>query len=556
MAHLSPVLLIEWGSADWQTLRPMLGRGELPHLSRLLADGVKGELSPCYPAVPEMLWNTAVTGQFADRHGVFGQWDADDATETVRSAVRRVPAVWEILTGRGEPVCLVGDGEPFDDALTMQPGEIAPEILRLFVPRAAVIDQRTDNRLAVLAHVLAESFTAHNRATLAAAGNTAALAVLRYPLLSALDEALPGSENDPFFGEIIPGAYRLLDLFLGRLRQLTGESAPIFLFSAAGRRNEYGTFAPGILALSGEGLRAGETIYGATLLNIAPTLLTLLGQPVSDDMPGRVWSDAWRTPPRVNRCPPAAYIPQTGEPASAPAPPFHAVRRNNRWRLAETLFETRRYGEAVRLLTGLHRESRERPVLLLLAQSLLHSGANAAAEALLTPLVLAENPPFARYLLGVAVLAQKRTAEGWELLHGAERTGAQEPPAFFVRLGYAYFQSRRIDLARRAFEAVIARDPDNTGGHLGLAGCAILRRDLPRAVAHAERTVALRYDSPYAHLILGRVYEWQEKLPEAVRAYETALRFQPDWRFVERSLRLLRKRRKADPANGQADTAS
>ena len=43
----------------------------------------------------------------------------------------------------------------------------------------------------------------------------------------------------------------------------------------------------GILVMKGPGLKKDERIYGANLLDIAPTLLTLAGLPVGKDMDGK-----------------------------------------------------------------------------------------------------------------------------------------------------------------------------------------------------------------------------------------------------------------------------
>ena len=43
----------------------------------------------------------------------------------------------------------------------------------------------------------------------------------------------------------------------------------------------------GVIAAAGGPVRPGEEISGATLLDVTPTILALLGIPVGEDMPGR-----------------------------------------------------------------------------------------------------------------------------------------------------------------------------------------------------------------------------------------------------------------------------
>ncbi len=52
----------------------------------------------------------------------------------------------------------------------------------------------------------------------------------------------------------------------------------------------------GIFALRGPGIRRGASIADSTNLDVAPTLLTLLGVPVPEVMKGRVLSEAWEAP--------------------------------------------------------------------------------------------------------------------------------------------------------------------------------------------------------------------------------------------------------------------
>ena len=90
-----------------------------------------------------------------------------------------------------------------------------------------------------------------------------------------------------------------------------------------------------------------------------------------------------------------------------------------------------------------------------------------------------------------------------------------------------------------AFEQVLQRDAESAAGYLGLAGCALLRRDLPEAVRYAAQTVVLRPRSPFAFLILARAYQWQNQAADAIAAGLAALSLVPDWVFVHRSLAQL-----------------
>lgn len=53
--------------------------------------------------------------------------------------------------------------------------------------------------------------------------------------------------------------------------------------------------------IAGEGLRSGERIHGTSVLDLTPTVLTLFGLPVGDDMDGVPQLQAWADPPPACR---------------------------------------------------------------------------------------------------------------------------------------------------------------------------------------------------------------------------------------------------------------
>ena len=105
---------------------------------------------------------------------------------------------------------------------------------------------------------------------------------------------------------------------LGTLLEKAGEDTTVILLSDhgfhpdhlrpvmipefhAGPANEHRN--NGMLVIAGPGIRQGAELPGTTLLDIAPTVLTLLGLPVGADMDGRTLSGAFVTPPEVRHIP-------------------------------------------------------------------------------------------------------------------------------------------------------------------------------------------------------------------------------------------------------------
>jgi hypothetical protein len=79
----------------------------------------------------------------------------------------------------------------------------------------------------------------------------------------------------------------------------------------------HGGAPPGVLLIAGEGIRPGGRAPGATVLDVAPTLLYLMGLPVARDMEGRVLSEL--VDPAYARDHPVTFIPSYESLAVAPA---------------------------------------------------------------------------------------------------------------------------------------------------------------------------------------------------------------------------------------------
>lgn len=79
-----------------------------------------------------------------------------------------------------------------------------------------------------------------------------------------------------------------------------------FAFGPAFRPNPSGTHRmEGILFMRGPGIRRGQVLEGANIVDIAPTVLAVLGQPVPADMDGKVLTEAFEKPPESLREEPA-----------------------------------------------------------------------------------------------------------------------------------------------------------------------------------------------------------------------------------------------------------
>jgi predicted AlkP superfamily pyrophosphatase or phosphodiesterase len=129
------------------------------------------------------------------------------------------------------------------------------------------------------------------------------------------------------YGGVIERYYELVDEAIGPLLAEAGAGCVVVLMSdhgfVTGRRDDspeisgthYRAAPPGVLAIAGGGLPAGGTIARASVTDIAPTLLHLLGLPVAHDMPGGVLAEVAASIPAPAGDPVASY-----ESGAAPRP--------------------------------------------------------------------------------------------------------------------------------------------------------------------------------------------------------------------------------------------
>ena len=208
--------------------------------------------------------------------------------------------------------------------LRVNPMELTSEFLRAFVPDYDKVDQSKDKRLHMLGKIIAETMSVHNVATELLATQEWDFAAIYYCGLDHFGHGFMSyhpprlaatSEKDfEIFQHVIANAYRYHDAMLGTLLESTDENTTVVLMSDHGfhpdhLRPAYIPFEPagpavehrhfGILCIKGPGIRAGEKLFGAGLLDVCPTLLALFGLPPGRDMDGKVLLNAFKKPPEV-----------------------------------------------------------------------------------------------------------------------------------------------------------------------------------------------------------------------------------------------------------------
>lgn len=471
-------------------------------------------------------------------------------------------------------------------ALRLHPEELAGEDLLPFVPGLARVDSTTDMRPALIARVLAELVSVHAAATSVMESEPWDFVAVRYHALGRLSpHFLPlraprlthvREADHALYRGVLDAFYRLQDMMLERLVEIAGPEATVLLVSGHGVRSDSaraafaGASAPdlgsrvslsswvrsrGVLCIAGPQVRHDELVHGAGLLDVAPTVLTLLGLPVGKDMPGRPLLEVFRSAPTVRTI--DSWDTQDGPVVSPWAPEDGAIaaacsaieqladlgclglgagepgrqvdeRRHRELSQAFVHLSAAQWQEAAQLLDALHAEEPEDVVLaLMLASCHLALGAHEACRA------LAERTgrhagrwPVATLLLGMVAAAENRHDEA--LVHLEQLRHAATPsPLLLFHLGRTLHGLERLEEAEQVFRQAIAIDPGFSPAHLALAYTLLDADRAQEAAEEALTAIGLQYRWPAAHCALGIALARLGRVERASQALETSLAQRP-----------------------------
>jgi len=105
------VIFIGLDGADWQLLDRYIADGTMPNLGRIVAAGEKRVLLTQHPPLSPLVWTTMMTGVPPLEHRILDFTRFNPLTgekEPITSDERRVPAIWNMLTEKGQRVDVFG----------------------------------------------------------------------------------------------------------------------------------------------------------------------------------------------------------------------------------------------------------------------------------------------------------------------------------------------------------------------------------------------------------------------------------------------------------------
>ena len=510
---------------------------------------------------------------------------------------------WIVPPGTVHPPELARKLAPFK----IFPTELTAAHLLPFVPNAAEIDQEKDPRLNWLAKVLSDNASIHAVATALMECEEWDFTAVYYDGIDHFAHGfmpyhpprMPWVEEADFemYREVMRGAYRFHDLMLGRLLELAGTETTIILcsdhgFESGAQRPQFTPREPagpavwhrqyGIVLIAGPDIKRDERIYGASLIDIPATILTLFGLPIGEDMDGRPLLEIFETQPAVERIPSWENVPGESGMHSAD----HELDRDQseelmkqfaalgyiedratsrekqsegaeveaKYNLARTHLWKGEPDEAIRLLAPLVRlRPWEDRFLMHLAGAYLDGGYLRQGERFLAAAYDLSQPPnsLVPLLYGRMKIGLGELDAGLTSLALAEKMNPASS-AICLHLGNVYVRLRRWHEAKKGFEKALALDEENA---LALQGLSTVYRRLHRnqeTVDAALRAVSLLHRLPQAHFNLGVALSRSGDWARARLAFETALRFQPRMTHAHRFLAALHNNAEGDRTKSQS----
>ncbi|MFL5762611.1 MAG: alkaline phosphatase family protein [Bacteroidia bacterium] len=485
--------------------------------------------------------------------------------------------------------------------------EITDAILLPFVPDAAKVDQEKDRSLITIAGQIAEASSIHAAATWIAEHQS------NWDFMGVYFDTIdhfchgfmkyhpPKQEGIPeeyyeLYKDVVSSAYRFQDMMLERMLNLAGEDTTVILLSDHGFHSDHlrpkklpkDPVAPamehspyGVICISGPEIVKDERIFGATLLDITPTILTMFGLPIGKDMDGKPllqafsenivpeYIDSWENvagncgmhPADMQEDPWAAqeamqqlielgYVEPPGDDKQKR---LKSTRNETDFILSKVHAGSRRYNEAITILERLYAEN---PDATRYALKLAHCYQLTKNMSALRKLIdeLKEkklsNLPHLDYLEGVLLLFESQPRKALESLTKAEASNSGQPNVH-IQIGTVYNRMRKWTDAERAFGRALELDINSPQAYLGMALSLLRQQKYEDAADAALNAVSLMHYFPEAHYFLGEALFQLQDHQRAAQAFEVAISMRPGFKKAHQWLIRIYEEHLGDPVKAE-----
>lgn len=521
-------------------------------------------------------------------------------------ATKAINEEWPMVPGTVHPERIV-------DAMKecrIHPVELTSHHIKPFLPLLDEMDHTDEihkKRIATVAKMVAEAATTHAASTWMQSNEAWDFMAVYHDMIDHFSHfamkfhppRLKGIPEDLFekYKDCVNGAYIFQDMMLERTLELCDEDTTVMVVSDHGFHSDHlrmlhlpkepaspaREHSPyGIFCLSGPGVKKGERIFGASILDITPTLLHLYGLPVGADMEGKVlvqcfeeennpdfipsWEDVkegdpgmhpeeqkedpWASKEAMEQLVQLGYV---EAPEASVEETITRITNESKYYLARNIINAGRFNEAIPILSEIFEASKQPRFGQRLAYSLLRTRRYQECREVINRIreILKDNKENERFLKETSEEERKRWIDPdlempnyLDLIEGMLYLSIHRPvkaidkfitltennpnsAEAFYHLGRAYMTKQKWEKAEKAFITSLAIDDEHYRAFHGLGHAYLRLGRYDESVEMLLNSIELNYSFPNAHYHLGEALSKSGKFQEAANAFEVACTLQP-----------------------------
>jgi predicted AlkP superfamily phosphohydrolase/phosphomutase/Flp pilus assembly protein TadD len=498
-----------------------------------------------------------------------------------QKAVGKIDEPWSMAAGTIHPKEL----ESIFEELRVHPGEITMSHIFPFVPKGKTVDQEKDKSFHSIAIMLAQASSIQSAATWILQNKEWDFVGVYFDTIDHFCHGfmkyhppqIPGIPDEYFdlYKDVVSNAYRFQDMMLERLVELAGEDATIILLSDHGFHSDHlrplrlpeEPAAPalehspyGIICMAGNNIKADERIFGATLLDITPTILTLFGLPIGKDMDGKPllqaftepitpdfiesWEkvegesgmhssdqqmDPWAAQEAMQQLIELGYVePMEGDKQAR----LEKTKNESDFYLARVFIHSKKYDQAITILNRLYSEN-PNVVRYGLRLAACYQQTNKIVDFRRVIESLREKDkshlPQLDLLEGTLLLSENKIRQALEFLMKAENTSSHVP-YLHIQIGNVFNKMKRWPDAERSFLKAISIDENSAIAHHGLGLSYLRQKKYEDAADEFFNAIGLIYFLPDAHYHLGEALFNLEEYESAAQAFNVCISMSPGFK--------------------------
>lgn len=533
-----------------------------------------------------------ILGQSQKKCHVVGWWPSHPAEELTGISISNLfqkqngkeISEWDLPEGAVHPFSV----QDRFAKLRIHPNELTENHLIPFIPEAWKIDQKKDKRLEIVAKITAETATLHSAFTNILQNESYDFAAL---YLDGIDHYCHGfmkyfpphrphiSKPDyELYKHVIRSAYRFHDMMLGRIMELISDDTTLMLISdhgfqpdhlrpkhipqePAGPAHEHSPY--GIIVAKGPGIKKDELIFGASVIDMTPTILKIFDLPIARDMEGRILSNLFEqySPPEFidsyesdDVFMPKSTVSETiksqlldhliqlgyiSDNAENIEQKIKQTKDECDFNLARTLIEGRKIVKAEKIFHRLHMENKQTPrYAIRLAACYQMQGKHDEARTIIEH--LKELGVYSDEALdifeGGLLLGNGLPGAALKRFKSASNNIQENKSELNLQIAQCYIQLNKLSEAQKCLVKELEINVDNPFTHQLLASNHFRQNNYKEAAESSLNALALNYSNAQNHATLGKSLYHLGQYEDAAHALEQCLVLSPHNNFIRELL--------------------